>query len=82
MTGNTWKWIHFVAIIFFVALWAAAWHFRWVESVVFVSHVSMVALVLAEIGAWQASRTEAKQDKQIDENEKRDDKQDETLFGE
>lgn len=34
----------------------------WVKSVTFVSHMSMIALVLAEIAAWQASRTEQKED--------------------
>ena len=82
MNGKTWKWIHFSFIFGFLALWAAAWHFKWVESVVFVSHVSMVALVLAEISAWQAARTESKQDEQIEENEQRDDTQDKHLFGE
>lgn len=63
MNGKALKWIHLGAVIFFVALWAAATIFGWVESVVFVSHMSMVALVLAEIAAWQAARTEEKEDK-------------------
>lgn len=62
MNGKTLKNIHLGAVVFFIGLWAAAAIFGWVESVVFVSHVSMVALVLAEISAWQAARTEEKED--------------------
>lgn len=63
MSGKTWKWIHFTMIFFFFALWLAAGLFGWVESVTFVSHMSMLALVLAEISAWQSARTEEKEDK-------------------
>lgn len=66
MDGRTWKWVHFCGIFFFIALWIAAAVFGWVQSVVFVSHVSMVALVLAEVSAWQASRTEQKEDENGD----------------
>lgn len=45
-----------------VALWLVATLTGLVESVTFVSHVSMLALVLAEFSAWQASRTEEKED--------------------
>lgn len=62
LSGRAWKWIHFSLVIFFLLMWGAAWLFGWVNSVVFVSHVSMVALVLAEVSAWQAARTEQKQD--------------------
>ena len=41
-----------------LALWALASGFGWVKSVVFVSHVSMLALVLAEFSAWQGARAE------------------------
>lgn len=67
MNGKFWKYFHLVGIFFFIALWAAAWIFGWVQSVVFVSHVSMVALVLAEFSAWQASRTEQKEDENGDD---------------
>lgn len=79
MSGLAWKRIHFVFIFVFLGLWAAAGLFGWLSSVTFVSHVSMAALVLAEISSWQSSRTEQKQDKQIEQNEKRDDEQDDTL---
>lgn len=79
MSGHTWKRIHFFFIFFFIALWVSAGIFGWLSSVVFVSHVSMAALVLAEISSWQGARTEQKQDEQIEQNESRDDQQDDTL---
>lgn len=45
-----------------IALWAFATATGLVQSVTFVSHVSMLALVLAEFSAWQASRTEQKEE--------------------
>lgn len=62
-SGRFWKWFHLVGIFFFVALWILAGLLGWVKSVVFVSHMSMIALVLAEFSAWQASRVEQKEDK-------------------
>lgn len=69
MSGRFWKWMHFVGIFMMLALWAIATLTGLVKSVTFVSHVSMLALVLAEFSAWQSSRTEQKQDKDIDELE-------------
>lgn len=63
MTGRFWKWFHLCGIVLMLALWAFATFTGLVESVVFVSHVSMLALVLAEFSAWQSSRTEQKEDK-------------------
>lgn len=63
MDGKTLKWVHFGLVLFFLVLWAAAGIFGWLQSVTFVSHVSMVALVLAEVSSWQAARTEQKEDK-------------------
>jgi len=79
MDGNGWRRVHFWLIFVFIGIWAAAAQFGWLSSVVFVSHISMCALVLAEISSWQASRTEAKQDKQLEQNDQRDDIQDNTL---
>lgn len=45
-----------------IALWAFAVLTGLVQSVTFVSHVSMLALVLSEFAAWQGSRTEQKED--------------------
>lgn len=54
--------MHFGGIFVMLALWAFATLTGLVKSVTFVSHVSMLALVLAEFSAWQASRTEQKED--------------------
>lgn len=62
MNGKFWKWMHFGGIFVMLALWAFATLTGLVKSVTFVSHVSMLALVLAEFSAWQASRTEQKED--------------------
>lgn len=82
LSGKFWKWVHLVGIFAMLALWIFATVTGLVKSVVFVSHVSMLALVLAEISSWQGSRTEQKQDKQIEENDDRDDKQDRQLGNE
>lgn len=48
------------------ALWlpvtGLAYYLKWLESVVFVSLISMLALFLGSFSAWQAARTEVKQD--------------------
>lgn len=67
MNGKFWKWLHFVGIFVMIAIWAFATLTGLVKSVTFVSHVSMLALVLAEFSAWQASRTEQKEDEDGDE---------------
>ena len=41
-----------INVIMFVAgcaLWVAAWMFGWLDSVVFISHVSLLALVFAGV---------------------------------
>ena len=58
MSGRAWKWVHLVFVFLFIALWIAAAVTGWISSVVFVSHVSMVALVYAAASAWQAARAE------------------------
>lgn len=67
MSGQFWKWTHFVGIFFFIGIWITAGILGWLESVTFVSHISMAALVLAEISSWQGSRTEMKQDAEIED---------------
>lgn len=62
ISGKTWKWIHFIAIFVFTALWIAATFFGWISLVEFVSHISMLALVYAAISSWQSARVEQKQD--------------------
>ena len=48
------------------ALWVPitilAWYLGWLESVTFVSLVSMLALFLGSFSSWQAARTEVKQE--------------------
>lgn len=38
----------------------------WLESVTFVSLISMLALFLGSFSAWQAARTEVKQDEEVE----------------
>ena len=67
MRGKGWKWVHFVFIFVFSAIWIAAALTGWISSVTFVSHVSMVALVYAAASAWQAAKAEQAQDQDRDE---------------
>jgi hypothetical protein len=53
-------WLHGGLTVFWIVLWIVASITGWVESVVFVSHLSIVALVLASAGGWQGARAEAK----------------------
>ena len=39
----------------------------WLESVTFVSIISMLALFLGSFSSWQAARTETKQDRDIEQ---------------
>ena len=50
-------WLPFTALAYFLG---------WLESVVFVSLVSMLALFLGSFSSWQAARVEVKQDDEID----------------
>lgn len=51
---------------FWIPFTLLAFMMGWLESVTFVSLISMLALFLGSFSAWQASRTEVKQDEQID----------------
>lgn len=62
MSARGWRALHGWATVAFLALWGVAILTGWIESVKFVSHVSMVALAYASLSAWQACRTEVKQD--------------------
>lgn len=64
MSGKAWKLVHFGLVIFWLCLWIVAAVTGWINSVAFVSHMSMAALVLASLAAWQGARTEEKQDKE------------------
>lgn len=50
---------------------ALAYFAGWLESVTFVSVISMVALFLGSFSSWQAARVEVKQDGEIDAKEDR-----------
>ena len=54
--------IHAGLTVFWLLLWVAAGFLGWLESVVFVSHLSAAALVLTSLGAWQGARAEDKAD--------------------
>lgn len=66
MTGKKLKWLHLGLVITWLTLWATAAITGWINSVAFVSHMSMVALVLGSASAWQAARTEEKEDNRND----------------
>lgn len=51
--------------MFWIPFTALAFYLGWLESVVFVSLVSMLALWLGSFSSWQAARTETKQEEQM-----------------
>jgi len=53
--------------LFWLPFTLLAFSLGWLNSVTFVSLISMVALFLGSFSAWQAARTEVKQDQQIDQ---------------
>lgn len=53
---------YFVLIILAFLLWIASTIFGWVNSVVFISHISVAAIVLECFSAWSSARTEVKMD--------------------
>lgn len=57
---STLFWLPFTALAYFVG---------WLESVTFVSLVSMLALFLGSFSSWQAARVEVKQDEEIHSEE-------------
>jgi hypothetical protein len=46
--------IHGTAIVVVSLVWVAAAKFHWLESVVFLSHISMAAFLYTAITAWRA----------------------------
>ena len=50
---------------FWLPFTAVAWALGWLESVTFVSLVSMLALFLGSFSSWQAARVEVRQDEMI-----------------
>jgi hypothetical protein len=62
MNGKKLKYVHGGLVIFWILLWIVAAITGWIQSVAFVSHMSMAALVLGSASAWQAARTEEKEE--------------------
>lgn len=60
-------WLPFTGVAYLVG---------WLESVTFVSLVSMIALFLGSFSSWQASRVETLQAEQIDQMSKQQASQD------
>lgn len=52
--------------LFWLPFTGLAYGAGWLKSVVFVSLMSMIALFLGSFSAWQAARTEVKQDEDIE----------------
>lgn len=52
------------ATVFFFALVPVAGITGWVDSTRFISYLSLVALILGSLSAWQAARVEVKQEEQ------------------
>lgn len=51
---------------FWLPFTGVAFAFGWLQSVTFVSLMSMIALFLGSFSAWQAARVEVRQDEEID----------------
>lgn len=56
--------VHGWLTLVWIALIPASFITGWIDSLRFVSLLSLVALALASAAAWQATRTEVKQDEQ------------------
>lgn len=50
----TWRTFNAVGVVLAIALWVVATSLDWIASVRFVSHVSMLALVVCFVAAWRA----------------------------
>ena len=50
----SWKYLNLFGAIASLALWGVATFTGWINSVAFVSHISMLALVISFIAAWRA----------------------------
>ncbi len=60
--------------IFWIVMIPIAFVLHWLESVTFVSALSLWALVSGHWSAWQAARVEVKQEKEAKVQEKKDEK--------
>lgn len=52
---------HAILTFTWLVTWAVAWFTGWIYQVAFVSHLSVIALVLTSWGAWQSARVEVHQ---------------------
>lgn len=62
---------HGWSTLFWLPFTGLAFAAGWLESVTFVSLMSMVALFLGSFSSWQASRVEVVQDEEIKKKESR-----------
>jgi hypothetical protein len=58
--------VHASAGAIFIAIWITASFTGWVKSPTFISHMSMLALVYAAFGGWQAALAGDKADPETD----------------
>lgn len=54
MRVRSWRTANFVGVVLSVVLWVVATVVGWIDSVAFVSHVSMLALVVGFVAAWRS----------------------------
>lgn len=59
------KAFHGWSIVAWAVLWGVAIPLGWINSIAFISHVTMATALLTSFAAWCASRVEVKQDEQI-----------------
>lgn len=56
---------HGYSIMIWAIIWAVAIPLHWINSIAFISHVTMATALLTSFAAWCASRVEVKQDEEI-----------------
>jgi hypothetical protein len=59
-----WRKISGCGVILALILWGVATYFDWVNSVRFVSHLSLLAIVLSFLAAWRADVPTKSEDQQ------------------
>jgi hypothetical protein len=59
---------HGYCTAFWLPFTALAYLLGWLDSVLFVSFVSMIALFLGSFSAWQAARVESRQEEQLEDS--------------
>jgi hypothetical protein len=66
VSATTLKHVHFVLTILWALMIPIALYTGWIESIVFVSAISLYANFAGHFSSWQATRTEEKQDEMLD----------------